>query len=292
MYQNQYQGHYNQNMQTFDVENPMVDPYQNQNNKKEKKHKKHRKSSESSQSSNSSDKDLNQNLYSSEGLSSDKYLRSGFVTKVYSILSVQMLFTVMMSAFSMSSDHFRMLQLNNQGLMILIIIVQIVVLLVLICSRDMAKKVPTNYILLGVFTFCEGYIVGFICAFTDQKLVFMAVFMTMSIFFALTLYACTTKSDFTLMGGFLCVLGMVLLILCLFMMFTNNKIIQIIYSSIAALMFGLYIIYDTQLIIGTKSYKYDIDDYVIASLELYMDIIGLFLQLLELLKALQSNNSE
>ena len=74
-------------------------------NKKDKKHKKHSKSSSSSSSSSSEEEN---NYFEASGLSSNKYLRSGFVTKVYSILFTQMIFTVFMCALSMSNDHFRM----------------------------------------------------------------------------------------------------------------------------------------------------------------------------------------
>ena len=47
----------------------------------------------------------------------------------------------------------------------------------------------------------------------------------------------------------------------------------------------VYIIHDTQLIIGGANKKYQIapDDYVLAALTLYLDIINLFLYLLSLL---------
>lgn len=130
---------------------------------------------------------------------------------------------------------------------------------------------------MGIFTLCEGYIVSFICGMTNPKIVFLAALFTLAIFFSLTLYACTTKSDFTMMGGALAVFGMGLFVFGIFLMFTNNNVMHLIYAFACAIMFGFYILYDTQLIIGTKNYKYSIDDYIIASLELYMDIIGLFL---------------
>lgn len=118
-------------------------------------------------------------------------------------------------------------------------------MLVLICSRDQARKVPNNYILLGLFTFAEAYIVSFICGFSNPRIVFMAAFFTMAVFFSLTLYACTTKTDFTLMGGSLAIFGMIMLVFALFMMFTDSKIMEIIYSALASVLFGLYILYDT-----------------------------------------------
>lgn len=50
-----------------------------------------------------------------------------------------------------------------------------------------------------------------------------------------------------------------------------------------ALLFSLYIVYDTDNLI--KRYSYD--EYVWASVGLYLDIINLFLRLLQVLRSLQ-----
>ena len=50
--------------------------------------------------------------------------------------------------------------------------------------------------------------------------------------------------------------------------------------------YGFYIIYDTQLIVGGRKHELSYDDYIIGALMLYVDIIGLFLELLELLNRL------
>lgn len=55
----------------------------------------------------------------------------------------------------------------------------IVVSIALVCYQSVARSVPVNYILLGVFTFCEAYIVGMLCAFSKPKLVLMAAVLTL-----------------------------------------------------------------------------------------------------------------
>jgi FtsH-binding integral membrane protein len=49
--------------------------------------------------------------------------------------------------------------------------------------------------------------------------------------------------------------------------------------------FSMYLVYDTQIIVGGehKSYQFDMDDYVLAALVIYLDIINLFILLLQLL---------
>lgn len=46
---------------------------------------------------------------------------------------------------------------------------------------------------------------------------------------------------------------------------------------------GIYIIYDTQLIVGNKENKYTIDDYIFAAMALYIDIIRMFIYILRIL---------
>ena len=49
------------------------------------------------------------------------------------------------------------------------------------------------------------------------------------------------------------------------------------------LVYSLYIVIDTQLIIGQLGLRYNIDDYCLAALNLYIDIIYLFLKILQLI---------
>jgi protein lifeguard len=59
---------------------------------------------------------------------------------------------------------------------------------------------------------------------------------------------------------------------------------MIIFSAGILLLFSVYIVYDTQLIVGGEHRKlsFSIDDYAFAALMLYVDIIQLFLSILEL----------
>lgn len=48
-------------------------------------------------------------------------------------------------------------------------------------------------------------------------------------------------------------------------------------------MFSIYIVIDTQMIIGDGKNNLSLDDWVLGSMLLYMDIVGLFLKVLKLL---------
>jgi FtsH-binding integral membrane protein len=55
------------------------------------------------------------------------------------------------------------------------------------------------------------------------------------------------------------------------------------------MIFSLYLIYDVQLVAGDKQKKFSEDDYILAALNIYLDIIGIFIQLLQFFGTRNSN---
>jgi len=111
----------------------------------------------------------------------------------------------------------------------------------------------------------------------------MAGGMTAAMTVALTIYAFTTKTDFTVCGSLFFCLSIGLLLLCLFSIFMCFVTWwHPFVSALLVVFYGLYLIYDTQLIAGGKSHQISLDDYIVGALLLYVDIMMLFLELLRL----------
>ena len=215
----------------------------------------------------------------------EAYIRTGFIKKVYGILSFQMAITTLLVGISMCVPTYSKFQLANVWIMWTCLIFSIGSIISLVCFKDLARKVPTNYCLLILFTFCEAYLVSFVCNMTQPKIVFMAASMTCFITFSLTFYACTTKRDFTIYGSILFLLASVLFLFSIFFLFTHNKLIHIIVSCFGVLIYSFYLIYDTQLLLGNKENAIDTEDYILCSMMLYIDVINIFLYLLDILKS-------
>lgn len=68
--------------------------------------------------------------------------------------------------------------------------------------------------------------------------------------------------------------------------FVKGKVITLVYASLGALIFSIYLVYDTQLMMGGK-HKYSIspEEYIFAALNLYLDIINIFLFILTIIGA-------
>ncbi|XP_014672397.1 PREDICTED: protein lifeguard 1-like [Priapulus caudatus] len=91
------------------------------------------------------------------------------------------------------------------------------------------------------------------------------------------------------MTGLMLVAVVVLLIFGIFAIIFNDRIVNLVYASLGALIFAGYLVIDTQLMIGGK-HKYSLspEEYVFAALNLYLDIINLFLYLLMIIKNAQN----
>jgi hypothetical protein len=215
---------------------------------------------------------------------SDEKVRAGFVQKVYGILTVQLVITFMV-AFPIQRMGPEWVRMNKSMVQVAMFTSLAAVLGVSCCCAQVARQVPYNYMFLLLVTVCEAVIVGFVSAMYTAQSVMISVVLTGGIFACLTIYAFTSKTDFTGMGGYLMagLCGLMLTsFVCIF--FPYSPMTQKVMGGLGAILFSFYIVYDTQLICGGKhkTHEFGVDDYVFAALNIYLDIINLFLYLLSL----------
>merc|ERR1719284_748573 len=74
---------------------------------------------------------------------------------------------------------------------------------VFMCKPDMMRTSPTNYILLGLFTLAQSFVVGIICTQYTQQSVLIALGITSLVVVGLTAFAFQTDYDFTGFGPYL-----------------------------------------------------------------------------------------
>jgi len=216
-------------------------------------------------------------------------IKAGFIRKVYGILSIQLLFTVASAAFFMFHQPMRMYVLANPGMLMGASLAPFGFLLALHCYKN---RHPLNLALLGGFTVCITYTVGVVCAAYYENhyglVVLQALILTAAVFVSLTTYVLVTKKDFSFLGGGLFAALIILIVWGMLNSFFDFGLGgRMVFSLFGALIFVGYILYDTSLLI----HHLGPDDYIIAAVTLYLDIINLFLYLLELLRMLQGENT-
>lgn len=215
-------------------------------------------------------------------------VRLGFVRKVYGILSAQLLLTVVIAApICMQGPIWVQ---GHQWIFYASLVAMIMTMCSMTCCAQHLRAFPTNYIFLLVITGAMSVMVGFVSAMYTWQSVLLAAGMTVAIFVMMTIYACSTTQDFTGLGPYVTVALFVLIAFgftlpILAACGINIKWGMMLYDVCGILVFSFFIVYDTQLILGEwggHEQKFSIDDYVFASLNLYLDIINLFLHLLSL----------
>lgn len=223
----------------------------------------------------------------------EKEVQRGFIVKVYSILLTQIVITVGLSAACCMVPALREKCLAIVSTRAGINAVMygglggsIVALLMLACCfRD---SYPMNFILLGIFTLCEAATLAilsllFVMA-GKQTALLAAAGTTAFIFLSLTLYVKFSKTDFSFLGPFLFVMLLSSILLGLIAFIFKLGALTFGLHVLGVVMWTGFIIYDTDQILKRTS----VDEMsetgaaIMGAVDLYLDIINLFLDLLYL----------
>lgn len=214
-------------------------------------------------------------------------IRRGFVRKVYGILTVQLLLTVAIAAPLSQAQIFVR---NNTWLLGLSMIATLGAICAMTCCQQTTRMYPQNYVCLFIFTFFEAILVGFISAAYTPQSVVLAAATTVLIFGCMTVYAWKTDTDFTGFGPYIFAAMMAMMCFGFMLMILSMCGVSIewgmmLYDLMGIVIFTFYIVFDTQMILGEwggHKIQFGVDDYVFAALNLYLDIINLFIYLLRL----------
>jgi FtsH-binding integral membrane protein len=214
----------------------------------------------------------------------EKRVRLGFMRKVYGILTVQLFVTFGIVCVFAFVESVKEAVQSKPSIMYAAIAVSFASLIALSCCPGVAKNVPGNYICLAVFTLSEAYLLGAISSYYSTSALVWSIGALVIIVVGLTLFAFQTKIDFTTLSGSLFVILLAFILFGIWAAIFRSQVVQTIYATLGVIIFGIFLVYDTQLVIGGKHHavSYTSDDYVFAALNLYLDIVQMFLYLLRL----------
>ncbi len=220
-------------------------------------------------------------------------LRNGFIRKVFGIVTFQLIFSFLFILIC-NTKVMKKLISHYQTFWILLtsssILCFIICICVLTCNRRLSRKVPHNYILLFLITLSESILCTTGTFQYSYDIVVASILLTIAASLGIIIYTMRTKRDLSGCGMALMVFVSQLFFFGFINLFIRSKFLDMLYTLGATALFGMYLVYDVQLISGKYGNEYSIDDFVFASMELYIDIIRLFLQILKILGKLQKNN--
>lgn len=222
--------------------------------------------------------------------------RMGFVRKVYSIFSAQMICTIGITAIIMNSSNLQQFLFQNFKMFMITSYLLSTAVIVALCSNpNLRYKSPINFVLLGIHTILQSISVGIFSSAVNPRLVCLGTMHTLGAFLAITLYSFqpNEKLDLTPFGNVLLTSSASLFIGLFLNFYLKMPILDNIISAGLAVLFASFLAYDTQKIVGGKHHKhsYSPKEYILAALNLYQDVINLFIQLVNILMKLDKNRN-
>ncbi|XP_008318288.1 fas apoptotic inhibitory molecule 2b isoform X1 [Cynoglossus semilaevis] len=216
----------------------------------------------------------------------DKTIRRTFIRKVYAILMVQLLVTVAIISLFTFCAPVRFFIQTHPGLYLASYLMFCSTYIALSCCGELRRQFPWNIILLVLFTLSISIMMGFISSFYNTKSVLLCVGITAMVCLAVTIFSFQSKVDVTSCQGVLFSLCIVMLLcaitISIAVPFGYIPWLHAVYAVIGAILFTLFLAFDTQMLMGNKRYAISPEEYIFATLSLYLDIIYLFSFLLQI----------
>lgn len=221
-------------------------------------------------------------------------VRKGFATKVLSIVLVQLIITVAITCLFLFNDSARLYVLpggGGQWVLWTSYALVIVLMLVIVCGGTIRQKYPINMVLLFLFTAALSVFVGVNTAYFSANEVAVAFGILCAVVGGIAVFAALPCVDFTLCGGvmvalsltlvFAIFIGWIVQLTCTSLQCLQTT--QLVIASLAVFVFSVYLVYDIQLVMGGKRVQIGTDEYVFAALNIYTDIVMIFLYLLQII---------
>lgn len=202
--------------------------------------------------------------------------RATLVRRTYALVLVSVIVTMVGTSFGLSQPALM------QAVAAHPIIAMICAFAPLLLATRKKAEFPMNIGLVLLFNFVMGVLISpaiFIYGRTQPGLIAQAATLTLGAFGILTLYAFVSRRDFSAWGSFLTVGLWVLIGTMLLNLFFRNAMVDSWLAGVTVLLFSGLLIFDTWRLRN----HYGPDEYVGAAVQIYLDLLNMFMAILRLL---------
>lgn len=200
--------------------------------------------------------------------------RATLVRRTYSLVFVSVLVTIFGASFTLTQPALLSQVVAHPMITMLCVFIPL-----LFAGR---ASFPANVGFVLLFNFAMGVMLAFPLYFygrTQPGLISEAAGLTIGAFGILTLYAFVSRRDFSAWGSFF-IVGLWILVATMFLnLFFRNQTAGLWLASASVLIFSGLLVFDTWRLRNV----YGPDDYVGAAVQIYLDLLNMFLAILRIL---------
>ncbi|KAI1705601.1 inhibitor of apoptosis-promoting bax1 domain-containing protein [Ditylenchus destructor] len=226
----------------------------------------------------------------------DKSIRAGFIRKVF-LLLILMLFVV--AAMTLVPFIYRPLIpfiRQNPALLYVSIALLVIIYFPMACASQLLRSYPQNIGCASLLVIAIGFITATISAFTEAEVVLLALAITFVSCVTVILFTLQTSCDFTSWTGRIILIALIILIagissiLSIFVLKIHYP--YIIAATLSAIIFMAWFAIDIQLIIGGRRHEISPEDYIFATIQLFVDIMIIFWLVLIIVALVAASDSD
>lgn len=204
-----------------------------------------------------------------------------YMTKVYFLLAISFIPTIVTIFFL--KDKLNYFKEAHPTSLLLLGCLAVILCFVLIYLIKIFNDSNLSYLFLMLFTALNGAIMTpligmYLKSSIGTEILFQAMTLTFIVFIGMSLLSIFIK-NVSFLGQFLFVGLISLIVVSIFNLFFQSTLLQSVLSGVGAILFSLFILYDTK----NASENTNISP-VVPVLQLYLDIVNLFLSILDLIK--------
>jgi FtsH-binding integral membrane protein len=202
--------------------------------------------------------------------------RATLVRRTYSLVLISVLVTMVGASFALSQPQVLGAVMQHP------FIAAIACFAPLLLATRTKSQFPMNIGLVLLFNFAIGVWISpalFFYGRNQPGLIGQAAVLTLGAFGLLTLYAFVSRRDFSAWGSFLIVGLWVLIGTSLLNLFFRNAAVDLWLASVTVLLFSGLLVFDTWRL---RNF-YGPDEYVGAAVQIYLDLLNMFLAILRVM---------
>ncbi|GFO37921.1 fas apoptotic inhibitory molecule 2 [Plakobranchus ocellatus] len=217
---------------------------------------------------------------------SDKYLTGNFLRKVYLILFALFIKNVGIISIFFFCHPVKHFVQRNLWFYLVSYGLYIIYHIVLIFRKDLKRRYPANVISLVIGIFVVSYVLGTLSSFHNIDIALVGMGISALLVFGLFIFNLQTKVQFTMLAGIFYVLLLTLafsgiLIAIVYFTVGVGKVLSTSLGVILAIMFGIYLVYDSQMVINARTDVNHPGEVIAGVLTLYTDVTGVPFTLLK-----------
>lgn len=208
--------------------------------------------------------------------------RVAHLRKLYLLLFLQWSLVLLVTVLAFRLDDFNDFLTGNPVVFAVSLVFLVIIMTMTFFFRSVSSQFPLNVLLYLFFSVALSFCFGFGSINDSSNALLMIQAGCWAVSLALFVNVLTTKCEITYQGATLFILGAIFLVLEWFLFYTSTAVVVIFLIAIGEVLWGFYLVYDTQTIVSGIKYDWNKDDYVAGAVGVYMDVVVLGLRLCEL----------